>query len=370
MTARRRPSHRRCRLRTVSASEGVPRERVEELQRFALDRLPSMRLPDGMFCHEVVAPDLAPQGRSLRYTLICLLGLQRAARAGLETAIDTGELLAAAMERIDSDGVTAGDLGLLLWADARAGAHSIDAIAYRLHSRIGSGMPDLEGLELSWILIGAAEAGAGAIKQAALDHQLRRADTPSGLFAHRDEGRRARFPNFATQIYGVLALTIASRLGARDEALTAARRAADRLLELQRPNGGWPWIFDIRTGRVVEPFEVYSVHQDAMAPMALLELTKISGDPRYAEAAIRGLDWIFGENELGRPMLDRDAGVLYRSIRRRKPLDRALLYANTALASAHLPGLAQRGGGLELNPTDRPYHLGWVLEAWAGRERL
>jgi len=23
---------------------------------------------------------------------------------------------------------------------------------------------------------------------------------------------------------------------------------------------------------------------------------------------------------------------------------------------------------IEVNPTDRPYHLGWVLEAWAGRE--
>ena len=22
----------------------------------------------------------------------------------------------------------------------------------------------------------------------------------------------------------------------------------------------------------------------------------------------------------------------------------------------------------ELNPTDRPYHFGWVLEAWCGRE--
>ena len=67
-----------------------------------------------------------------------------------------------------------------------------------------------------------------------------------------------------------------------------------------------------------------------MAPMALLELER--GQRRRAlpggGAARPG--WIFGDNELGREMLDRDAGILYRSIRRRRGLDRALLYANTA----------------------------------------
>ena len=53
-----------------------------------------------------------------------------------------------------------------------------------------------------------------------------------------------------------------------------------------------------------------------MAPMALLELSEVTGEPRYRDAAIRGLDWIFGQNDLGREMLDRDAGILYRSIRR------------------------------------------------------
>ena len=81
---------------------------------------------------------------------------------------------------------------------------------------------------------------------------------------------------------------------------------------------------------------------------------------------MRGLDWVFGRNELGRPMLDREAGILYRSIRRRRGLDRALLYANTAGALAGRAPFAGVRGPLEVNPTDRPYHLGWVFEAWAG----
>ena len=341
--------------------------RVRELEAFALERLPSMRLSDGAFCHEVTAPGLEPRGRSLRYTLICLLGLQRARQAGLEVPVETNALLRLAVEEVGAPDMTPGDLGLLAWADARAGGQWRDKVAFTLHGRLGAGFPDLEGLELSWIVIGAAEARADLLLDDALTRQLARIDGASGLFRHRDSGRRARFPNFATQIYGVLALSVAVRHG-RGEALAPARRAADRLLELQRPDGGWPWIFDTRKGTVVEPYEIYSVHQDAMAPMALQELSEVSGDPRYRDAALRGVDWVFGRNDLGRAMLDREAGILYRSIRRRRGLDRALLYANTALATAGAKGIAHSGGPLEINPADRPYHLGWVLEAWAGRE--
>jgi hypothetical protein len=342
-------------------------ERVAELQAFALDRLPSMRLADGAFCHEVRAPELEPRGRSLRYTLICLLGLQRARGAGMNVPVEPDELLRQAVDEIDAPEVTVGDLGLLLWADARAGGRWHDKAAFTLHGRVGAEFPDLEGLELSWVVIGAAESGADLLLDDALARQLARVDPGSGLFRHRNGSRRARFPNFATQIYGVLALAVAARRG-RGEAIAPARRAADRLLELQRPDGGWPWIFDTRSGRVVEPYEVYSVHQDAMAPMALLELSEATGEGRYRDAALAGVEWVFGRNDLERPMLDRGAGIVYRSIRRRAGLDRATLYANTALAAIGRGGVAQRSGGLEVNPTDRPYHLGWVLEAWAGRE--
>lgn len=351
----------------AAGAAASPERLVAELTALALDRLPSMRLADGAFCHEVAVPGLRPSGRSLRYTLICALGLARARAAGREVPVDPAELRSLVVDEIDSPDLMVGDLGLLLWLDARLGARSRDAIAYRLHRGIAQGFLDLEGLELSWIVIGAAEAGTGELLRLALGEQLRRARAPSGLIAHRAAGRRARFPNFATQIYGVLALARAAREGAAG-AVEAARAAADRLCALQRPNGGWPWIYDVESGRVVEPFEVYSVHQDAMAPMALLELSELTGEGRYRAATERGLGWIGGDNELGTPMLDREAGIVHRSIRRRRPLDRALLYLNTAAALAGRDPLAAAGGPLELNRTDRPYHLGWVLEAWSGRE--
>ena len=153
-----------------------------------------------------------------------------------------------------------------------------------------------------------------------------------------------------------------------DRALATARRVAGRLLELQRPDGGWPWIFDAKRGTVVEPYEIYSVHQDAMAPMALLELIGGDGRTKYRDAAITRPRLDLRPERPHREMLDRKAGILYRSIRRKGGFDRALLYANTATSSVGRAALSGLRGPIELNPTDRPYHLGWILEAWAGRE--
>ncbi len=351
------------------------RGRAGELFDFAVERLPSMRLEDGAFCFEVAAPELAPRGRSLRYTLIVLLGLLRAERAGVPPPVDAGAVKSVVFDELDADELGPGDLGLVLWADSRSGLQAPDEVLKRLDGAVGrnGGMTAIEGLELSWIAIGCAHAvAAGCTERSgerlaseARSEQLRRAETPSGLFVHRGKGRRSRFPNFATQIYGVLALAELSRLREDTEARSVAASVADRLLELQRPDGGWPWLFDVRSG-VVEPYEIYSVHQDAMAPMALNALSETTGEARYRDAALRGLEWIWGRNELEAEMLDREERIVYRSIRRRRPFDRLALYANTATAALRRPLLGGLRRPVELNRTDRPYHLGWLLEAWAG----
>ena len=41
-----------------------------------------------------------------------------------------------------------------------------------------------------------------------------------------------------------------------------------------------------------------------MAPMALFELTDLTADPRWAKAAIEGVAWSRGANELGSDCYD------------------------------------------------------------------
>jgi hypothetical protein len=104
-----------------------------------------------------------------------------------------------------------------------------------------------------------------------------------------------------------------------------------------------------------------------MAPMAFLELSEALDDGNYREVALESLRWLDGPNDLGRSMIDEETSMIYRSIRRRPPFNRIVLYTNTAFARAGLNGFASYRGPLEVNATDRPYHLGWVLEAWCGR---
>lgn len=350
-------------------------ERIRRLTETAAQALPRMQQPSGLFCREVVKGDPRPHGESPRYTLMVLLGLLKAEEAGLAHGLDLGAIDAAVQRELGSTRLTTGDLGLYLWADARAGAGRGDDLLVRLEPRL-AGAAACEGMEIGWLVTGLAlQAAAGArraerLLRIALDRLVEN-QSPSGLFfQHGRRDFRRRFPNFATQIYGVLALAETARLGLDHRAAAAARLAADRLLALQLPDGGWPWLLDARTGRVVERYEVYSVHQDAMAPMGLLALSEATGDARYARAALAGVPWLEGRNELTASFVLEEERMIYRSIRRRRPFDRFWLYANTVSAAAC--GRARAGGGrlLELNPTDRPYHLGWILEAWCGREEV
>lgn len=351
---------------------------ARELVAFALRELPRMRLADGLFCNEVLAGDMVPRGRSIRYSAMAALGLLRAQAAGYQVPLDLEQLVETLLTRSADPSLTPGDLGLLLWLDRRAGGDHSPRLATELDRILenSTALGALQGMEVAWIAIGANECvqtgfddAAGRILRAARAQLCHTNRGRSGLLLHRGVGVRRRFPNFATQIYGILALTKLGRAG-DEEALRVAQGVAQAIIVRQRADGGWPWIFDAHRGVVVEPYEIYSVHQDAMAPMGLLELSEATGDDRYRAAAARGLDWIEGANDLRQPLFDRDLGIIHRSIRRRAPWDRIMLYANSGTAWLGRPLGAGWRGPVELNATDRPYHLGWILEAWCGREEL
>ena len=351
---------------------------VRSLERFALAKLPSMQMADGVFCHEVRADDgCRPQGRSLRYTMIVLIGLLRAEEHGIEHPFHTGALRTRVLSELDSDDLTPGDFGLALWAESRADGSAAEEIVARLEGALGkrSSLGALITPDLAWIVIGLSESeargesGAGErILSEARRELLEERRSDSGLLLHTSRGPRRRFPNFASQAYGILALSLLARGGEDEQAREAARAAGNRLLDLQLPDGGWPWILDAHRGTIVEPYEIYSVHQDSMAPMAMNSLTEATGDARFRASAAYGLDWVWGQNELGQQMFDPGVGMIYRSIRRREGLDRAALYGRTAASYVRAPKLKENPRGLEVNRTDRPYHLGCVLEAWTGKE--
>lgn len=83
-------------------------------------------------------------------------------------------------------------------------------------------------------------------------------------------------------------------------------------MALQGPQGEWPWFFDAVSGRVLDFYEVYSVHQYGMAP-ALLEWAERFGRREARDALIKGFNWVLGHNQLGRTMLVPELGLTIRS---------------------------------------------------------
>ena len=235
-------------------------------------------------------------------------------------------------------------------------------------------LADLPGMEIAWFAWAATVANArGACPAPLLERAWRamkqRKSPASPLYRHLGGGWRALFPNFATEIYALLALTEAARYDAVAGAQRDACALADLLIELRMPDGAWPWLYHADRGDVVEAYELYSVHQDAMAPMALFALSEVTGDSSYAKAAVESYRWCFGHNELSHHFYDTGTTFAHRSIKRRGASHHAHLWANTGLSRLGRSA-ALDFGPKSINTTCRPYHLGWVLEAWSGREKL
>jgi len=117
---------------------------------------------------------------------------------------------------------------------------------------------------------------------------------------------------------------------------------------------------------VVEGYPVYSVHQHAMAPMALLDLADAGGNLQM-DAICRGLQWLASPPETTEDLILDEPGVTWRKVARsdQRKAVRGLRAASTrihpgfrlsVLDKVFPPGAVDR--------ECRPYELGWLLMTW------
>ncbi|MEP7045355.1 MAG: hypothetical protein ABI949_01680 [Ilumatobacteraceae bacterium] len=345
---------------------------VAALLKFSTGVIAGLRNDDGVYCYDRSFESTVNRGRSLRYTLMVAIGHQRASAAGYDVSVSADALASRVLEQQHE--LSPGDRGLLLWLLSRLGDDRAQALAEDMRSIDATALLGLAGMEIGWLVSGASAAVAAGLDveplmQSMVDVLRSRRSANSPLFRQTgNDSGRALYPNFATQIYSVLALAMHGATANDATSIRQARELADLLIDLRHPDGGWPWIFHTAKASVVERYQVYSVHQDAMAPMALFELADATGEIGYARAGVEGLPWCFGHNELQFNFYDGANRFAHRAIKRRGWADRAELWSNTALALSHTTKRLTLGAP-EVNTTCRPYHLGWILEAWAGRER-
>lgn len=356
----------------------VTHQETGSLVESAVRALPQMYLPDtAQFVQTVRRGDgwLAPEGTNVRYAAIVALGAARLDTAR-QRAILAGTDAAQLAERVAEQAGASADLGavaLAAWASAEVCGVADDALLDRLVAAARSSQP-VPTVDLSWTLT--ALLAARAVRDVAADADLIAGrlctlQGAQGIFPHmlpRDSlpWYRAHVGCFADQVYPIQALARHHAATGEANSLAAAERCAERIVRLQGSSGQWWWHYDVRTGDVVEGYPVYSVHQHAMAPMALHDL-RTAGGTDHQPAISAGLTWVFERPEVTSPMIDETTGAIWRKVgrRERRKAVRSIRSATTALSPRLRLGALDRAfPPTVIDYECRPYELGWLLYAW------
>lgn len=367
------------RLEAIESSSRDAQAQVIHLLGVALRGLPRMH-KDGTFGHTLRAVKVGSQwserleGESLRYTSIAALGLSFADETIQQQILNgtASELAHACAARAETSADT-GAVALAAWAAAEAGRFRATALFRQLHHMLASNAP-IATVHCAWTLAAALAAEQFGDTQDVVSLATKRLMSglsPTGLFPHMlpasASGRlRAHVGCFADQVYTIQALSRLHVASGSIPALSAAEACAERICALQGPAGQWWWHYDTRDGHVVEGYPVYSVHQHAMAPMALLDLQEAGGSD-HSQAIVKGLRWLDEHPEVAITLVVPEKGVIWRKVARREPRKavRAISAITTALAPGlHLPALDALFPPNQVDLECRPYELGWLIYAW------
>jgi hypothetical protein len=311
------------------------------------------------------------------YTLNVLLGMARV--RSVPRNIKVAETFERNVRELLALPVSKYAFGVALWAGAELKLALPDDVLRHIDRMLSDKgqWQSFRAQDLGMIVIGvAAQARIDRKKWSPIatdlfEFLLDRYHAPSGLFFDAAFGLRRRYASFATQTYLLLACYAYGELMNDDRAIQIANMRTRKLIERQGPNGEWPWFFDAAGGRVIDFYEVYSVHQYGMAP-AFLEVAERHGVSEARAAIIKGFNWVFGQNQLSTPMLVPDLHLSIRSQVRRGELATKKWRVLRALGNSVLGRNAFLidPSELELRRECRSYELGWILWSFGQRTDL
>ena len=349
---------------------------------YALDGLRHCWMPElGRYSHRYCfgreAPNESVPPSDIFYTLNVLLGFSRLPETVIGADIDAP----AVFEDCCRDAATAPlrvyGYGMALWAGAALGIAVSGALADRVRAMLADDavLARMTAQDVGMMIAGlTAQSAASAEWRVVADRLAARLreryhDPGSRLFCNQPSGLRRSFSSFASQVYSLLALYHYGETFAHDWAIGLANDGAAALIELQGRRGEWGWFYYVPQRRVVDFYEVYSVHQHGMAP-AFLHHAVRHGVGGAREALVKGFNWLFGDNEMGISMQRPEECMFYRSQVRRGERDSAARRGVRSVANAalHRADAPERHSGLVLRQECRSYELGWILWSFGGRD--
>lgn len=333
-----------------------------------------------LFCYTMIGNDynVQKEGVSIRYTIISLLGLKKLEDKGIKSPINITSTLSSLCSKVGAyDNL--GDIGLLIWLCSLVSPDKIERIFSELDLKnTYKRYPDAaqgRTMELAWFLTGLSYAKM-ALTGNPVDFDEVSKNTykmlldgygGKGIFRHQSDNTfigfiRNRVGTFADQVYPVYAFTKYSLAYGDLEAKKIALECAKTICKHQGSLGQWCWHYDSVTGNLVGQYPVYSVHQDAMAPMALFAIGDLTGVD-FTQQIYKGLYWITGENELKTDLISTSMNVIWRSFYRNK----YKTYFDEFLTLFNIRNGRDSYKDLTIWHECRPYHLGWILYAFADR---
>ncbi len=309
------------------------------------------------------------------YSFNVLLGLARVPRPAQGLTPEPRDVFKALCTAAVQLPMRNGAWGMAVWAATGIGVEAPGSITDKLLG-LGRNIDQAllwqaqdVGLSLTGVCtLAAHDATWTPVAKALRDTLMTQFRGPGALFRDGAKGIRRHVASFATQVYAALALYHYAELFRDREALRAANACVSKLIALQGENGEWPWFYAPAGDRVLDMYEVYSVHQHGMAP-ALLHHAVTAGVPGAREALRKGFQWIFGANVLGQSMLVPALSLVYRSQARNGLAGRRGV--RLASSAFHMvTGLIPQpvaASQLHLTPEMRSYEFGWLLWSFSGR---
>lgn len=363
-----------------SKGPGTINPDICELNRMSVRGLVPMFVAEKqIFCYRLVRTDqgMVSEGLSPRYTIMTLLGLRELERSGAKTPFDTNAIYASFSK--DMSWIHgAGDLGLFIWLTAVFAPEQLDDLFRRcnLETALDRYVDAREArtMEMAWFLTGLSHAAiAVPEKQNRLRpladrafQMLEKNQGKSGYFGHLNTSKsltgflRGRIGSFADQVYPIYAMSKFAVAFHQEAPSKLALKCANAICQAQGELGQWWWLYDSRSGRISSKYHVYSVHQQGMAPMALIAAEEATGQS-FQEPIYKGLRWIYGANELGEDMRDLSTNLIWRCI---YPEQKYGKYRNVLRSMLGMPGGEFSAAQLKILYEDRPYELGWLLYAF------
>lgn len=343
------------------------------LERIALERLPELQVASGLFRAtariEGVEDETEP-ATALQAGIVVLLGLLRAEEAETDQPFSTGALRTRILGDLSGPAVSAGELGLALWAESRAGGEAIGEIDGLIRRATVGGLEKVPTEQIAWLASGLAETAVltgdpstGLINE--VKGELNDRLSPGGLAKDVHARRLGSAVPVTGQFHLLHALVQLVRAG-EEELRGSADQLAGALLALQREDGAWPGLIDPVRSEAAVVYPVLAVTQIAAAPIALRAAAEL-GLGEFESAINSGMDWASGSNALGLNLVhEADARIDRGILPKRKPgaLERGISSAARRIrGQAFEPDAKQ----LIIDPAASSEDLGWVLEAWSGR---